>query len=178
MAGLRELVDRVLPNESLLPGLKIGSRWPVFSIRLQGDDDAVGVALDAFRDWPKGRKRCDAVFLCLPENAAQFIVVLVELKGGHVEKALNQLRETSSLLCKRREDHFGVHADVSVLQSFRRLAAGGHGRRVLGYIVAKQGLSLRQDEKSRLRRDFGITVRLTRRAEGLTCADLVSNFAA
>ncbi len=176
MAGLRDLVESILPEECLLSGLRIAGKGRVFSIRLQGRDDAVGVALDAFRDWPQGRKRCDALFLCLPDGARQFVLVLVELKGGHVEKALNQLQETSSVLCKCREDHFGVHADEKLLQGLREIARAGHGRRVLGYVVGGRGLSLRQDERSRLHRDFGITVKIRRSGEGLTCSDLASGF--
>jgi hypothetical protein len=176
MARLRELVGSIFPEESLLPGLRLVGKGRVFSIRLQGQDDAVGVDLDAFRDWPKERKRCDGLFLCLPGGARQFIVVLVELKGGHVEKALNQLQATSSVLCKHREDTFRLHADEGLLQIYHGLASAGHGRRVLGYIVARQGLNLKQDERSRLRRDFGITVKIRRSVEGLTCTELASGF--
>lgn len=166
----------IFPAESVLPGLKLDHKGRVFSIRLQGRDDAMGLDLDAFTDWPKERKRCDGLFLCLPEGSSRFIVVLVELKGGHVEKALTQLRETVSVLCKRREDHHGVHSDANLIRGFRKIAPEGHGKRLLGCIVASKGLSLRQDERSRLQRDFGITVKIRRSAQGLNCTDLASGF--
>jgi hypothetical protein len=100
----------------------------------------------------------------------------VELKGGHVESALEQLQVSSAILCKRREEPLGVHDNEDLIQRFRKLAASGQGRRVLGYIVANKGLSLKQQERRRLQMDFGITVRLKRSAEGLTCAELASGF--
>jgi hypothetical protein len=98
--------------------------------------------------------------------------VLVELKGGHVGKALEQLKETSSILCKRHEDFFGIHSKNQFVQPFRKLAKSAHGNRVLGYIISNKGVNLKQDRRANLKRDFGITVRITRRGEGISRNDL------
>ena len=174
LPDLREILGSIFPSRYFLPGLKVGKgRKRVFSIRLHDLDDAVGLKLDAFENWPPDTKRCDGLFLCWPYNAGQLVVVLVELKGGHAEHAIEQIKTTSNLLCKKG-DFFGIHSNEALLSQILQLAGNGHGARVLAYIIAKKKLGLRQQERANLLRNYGIRIHFTDNAAGTTCQQLLA----
>lgn len=75
-----------------------------------------------------------------------FLVVLVELKGGHVQKAIEQLTSSARVLCKNSTNSLSPHNN----QLGEWIAAQrphSHTARVLGVIVAKRSLPQAQDKR-------------------------------
>jgi len=172
---LREALADLFPADSFLPGLGIGKGERVFSIRLRRQEEAVGIKLDDVCEWPLGRKRCDGLFVGVLSPAERFLVILVELKGNHVARAIEQIKETALILCKQPDDMFGVHSKWQTIAGFRRLLGPGHSAHVIGFVIATRALNLKQVERVILRRDYGLTVKFARKAEGMALRDMTSS---
>jgi len=84
-------------------------------------------------------------------GAGRRLLLLVELKGQDFGKALAQIESTLQLLCKRSADR-GIHTGA-------HLAAPGHDT-VKAYVVLSRGkgVPLRQRERERIRRRYGVIV--------------------
>lgn len=173
MSALKNTLAHIFPASCFLSGLKVSKGQRVFSIRLGKLDDAVGLELDAIDRWPAETKRCDGLFLCAPAGTSQLVVVLVELKGGHVQHAIEQIKATSNLFCNKK-DVFGIHADSKLLHQMRQLGRAEHGARVLGYIVGKKKLALRQQETASLLKKHRIKIHFTGHASAISCQEILS----
>ncbi len=157
MPGVRSLLTQVFGKQSLLAGLTLRKKGRSFGIKRIEQADLAGVDLDLCRNWPAGRQRADGLFLCLPANATQFLVVLVELKGGHVEEAVKQVRTTATVL--RRGPGIDIHGGPACL-SLSDHGNLGHEGRVLGVIVSQGGLPAEQSKRKQLLTEEGPTIKI------------------
>lgn len=163
MPGLRSVMAKLFPESSLLDGSSVGPKGTRFSIQLNSGEEAVGINLDRLENWPSGRKRCDALFVCTRKDADDFVVVLVELKGSHTEKAIEQIRTSKEILCRTSEYFPGVHCP-SAAEEMKAFGRQHQRTTVLGLIVSTRSPSLRQPEKKKLQN----SVRLRSRKPGHT----------
>ncbi len=150
MTDLRSVMAKLFPESSLLNGSSIGQKGTRFSIQLNSGEEAVGINLDLLDDWPVDCKRCDAVFVCTRKDADDFVVVLVELKGGHTEKAMEQIRTSQEILCRKSEYFPGVHCRSTAEEMKALGRQHAHRTTVLGLIVSRRSLPLRELEKKKL----------------------------
>lgn len=158
MGWLRDALATVVPKQDFLRGLSLQEHGKEFSIRVTSGQDAVGLRLDGGRLGGGRGKSCDAVFVLHDSSRDAALVVLVELKGRDTKKALRQIRESFDRLCARNPDN-AVHAHPVVGRFRQRLPKGtGHRERVLGVVVARHGLSLRQQDRARNARDGLVVV--------------------
>jgi hypothetical protein len=173
---LRNVLGAVLPKEAFLDTPSISSGGRTFSLTHSATrgEEVLGVNLDGFQSWPAERKRCDALFACVLPSRDHVILTLVELKGGHIERAMEQIKATSQVLCKRPSDSFEVHSPT-LCTRLRKLGLIGHRGLILGIIVAKRGLPLAQREKASLRKHHRIVLRISSggRVE-LACGELAA----
>lgn len=172
MRALKTALESVFPSICLLPGTRIGEKGRIFSIRKQKQEQIIGLGLESIASWPAGRKRCDGAFICVTPERKDFMVVFVELKGGHREKALEQIRETRGVMCRGSSEFPSLHSEK---QSgvFRSAGLTNHGKSLLGIVVGRRSLALKQRERADLRKNYGIKIKfITGSAKSISSAEL------
>ncbi len=173
MKDLKSILLQFFPEEAFLKSPKKKEKGRAFSIKPEKGEAAVGIDLEAIDHWPQNEKRCDALFLCWLPERNEFLIVLVELKGNHREKALEQIRETRQILCRGTGSRFkSIHA-AEQLAEFRSCGIEGHGKRLLGIIIGKKSLPIKAKEKADLYRKTGIIIQYkTGGMTGISCREL------
>ncbi len=176
MPTLRKVLEPVFPEESFLDGLRLHKHGRRFSIKKSRSEQAVGIDLDKCGQWLSGKKKGDGLFVCLPPDSKSFLVVIVELKGGHLERAIDQLSDTTDVLCSGPDKPLPTHSE-SVGNNLGESYKQGHTGRVLGVVVGRGGLPAEQFKKKMTRKRTGlkIAVRSARRVE-VTFEDLARWF--
>jgi len=172
--GLREVVESVFGAECVAKGLSITESRQTFSLKKDRNEKAIAVHLQACRSWPANTRRVDALFICLPANSQAFLIVLVELKGGNVEKGITQLSQSAKMLCKGATDSPAPHSSKlhGWLNGDR---TDGHGGHVLGVIVSRQGLPQEQQKRKAARMAQKLVIRMrTTRQLSTTMDELTS----
>lgn len=106
MESLIAATKEVFSGESVLSGLSIKEAGSRFSIEKRPTEKAFAIDLRKIANWPSGTPRADAVFVCFPEGASHFLLVLVELKSSRKEHAIAQLSASCKTLCSGSQ-----HAD-------------------------------------------------------------------
>jgi hypothetical protein len=158
LAELRRALTEVFPEECFLSGLSVKECRRVFSLRLAQGEAAIGIQLDhRAMNWPREQPRCDALFVCSVPGSNALVIVLVELKGSDVERALDQIISSANALCKRANAERSPHTE-SVKDEVTSLGKTGHGHAVLGVIVPKRGGQLDRRRKSKIWKDGRIEV--------------------
>lgn len=152
------------------PGTVLAEQGRVFSLRPEKGEYAVFLRPEKCPEWPKEGKKCDGVILCAHQDDPEFMVVLVELKGGHVGHALDQLESTCRDLCSKG-------ATLGIKHQIWKQSLGtqglGHSRRVFGIILGKKGISQRQDRIKKLNNTLGLRVRpMTGNFQGKSIGEL------
>jgi len=137
MNVLQKALETFLPRECILRGSSVSEKGRSFVIRKNRGDKVVGARIKGI----EGKKTCDAVFLCRKAGMKSLGVVLVELKGGNVSRAVKQISDTASWLCRKGGEPHNL---------VEKSGLGGHGGRVNAFIVARKGLQQKQIEKARL----------------------------
>ena len=174
-ADLDGALGEAFGPSSLLSATSVGEKGNRFSVRVGPDDVVAGVRLVPPTD-PTGRtlSACDAAFLVATQTSPTPLVVLVELKGSHVDHAVDQIEASFERLCKRRggSQHPGRASVREALVGARTSRARAHARVCLGVIVSRRGaLSLRQVRRARLQKQ-GLVIRKVKDGAGLRVADL------
>ncbi|MCA1959328.1 MAG: hypothetical protein LDL33_00930 [Desulfomonile sp.] len=174
MPALRDLVEDAFGVECIATGLSITESGRTFSLQKTLDDEAVAIHLEKCRRWPDRSKRADGLFICLPANSQMFLIVLVELKGGSVEKALEQLTQSAEVLCRDSPATLSPHAGKLTLW-LTDARSRAHEGQVLGVVVGRQGLPQEQRKRkaARMAQKLIIRMRTTRRLS-TTIDDLIS----
>lgn len=177
MQRLREKLAAVFPEECFLQGTHIEEKGRIFSIRPDAGEAVIGVKLSPLRQrWPNGKGICDGLFVCVAPNCNHLIVTLVELKGSDVAKAMSQIEDSCLLLCKGANPVLEIHCD-EVSGAAMSMNRSGHGRGVLGVIVAKIGLAQNQKKKSTLWTKHKLRIWIvTGKLQGIRCAELAGKF--
>lgn len=179
MSWLRELAQDAFGRESVLTGLALKEQGNVFSLRLPRSEGvlAVGVRPDASPQLGGGRETaCDGLFLleCAPRSV--LLVVLVELKGADVAKAIKQLEATFLKLCPCHGTFHAAH----FVPAWRELTGADGALRsphpkglAIGCVVSRRrGIQLKQQDRARLAA-HGLLIRFLRDAKGLGLSDLL-----
>ena len=102
-----------------------------------------------------GEKKVDYLFWGQSVSGCK-VVMLVELKGGHFGKALQQIESTLQRLCKQA-DGKGIHTD-------NHRSSPGHDQHDTGgvraYVVLSKGRGVRQRQhaQERIRQCYGVRV--------------------
>jgi hypothetical protein len=126
-----------------------------FSIRPQEGDQIWRVKVDDCWFQSCDEKRVDYLFWAQSASGQKFIL-LVELKGQHFGKALQQIESTLQRLCKRaggRGIHTGQHRDCPGHNPHNK-----GGVRAYAVLSKGEGVPLRQRERERIRQRYGILV--------------------
>lgn len=172
MTALKAALESVFPSSCFLTGTKIGEKGRVFSIRKQKQEQIIGLGLESIPSWPAGRRRCDGAFICRTPERKDFMVVLIELKGGHREKALEQIKESRSVMCRGSSEFPALH-DEQQLSIFRSAGLTNHGKSLTGIVVGRRSLALKQRERADLRKNYGIKIKfITGGAKSIASAEL------
>ncbi len=168
MNALRDVLESFLPRKRILNGTSLSEQGRSFTIRKEIGCGVVGARLE---ELPEEGKRCDAVFLCKAARSRTFGVVLVELKGGDVNKAIKQVCETSTMICRNGGKAPGLHKPVKLVEA-RKL--GRHAGVVRAFIVARHGLTQRQLDKAKmLKKGIKLTIKSGKRLE-IGCREVVA----
>jgi hypothetical protein len=148
---------------------RIKEKGRAISLKLdQKRHDCVVLLPEKCHEWPENQKRCDGVFICGDRQKKTLLIVFAELKGGHLEKAVDQIGESCGVLCRSSSSKLNIH---------RNLEKSGfnHKEGLIGIIVAKSGISLAQDKRNRLFRQYGIKIRFVKeKFQGIIIEDLTS----
>ncbi|MBI5250013.1 MAG: hypothetical protein HY912_11010 [Desulfomonile tiedjei] len=178
MQALREQLSRIFPEECFLPGTRIEENRRVFSIKPDAGEAVIGLKLSPLANrWPENHGICDGLFVCKAQNCNHLIVTLVELKGGDVSKAMNQIRDTCHLLCKSANPVLQIHSE-DVIDAAESLNIKGHGKGALGVIVARSGLAQNQKAKKLLWDRYRLRIwSKTGKLEAINCSLLAGKFA-
>ncbi|MFO8072922.1 MAG: hypothetical protein R6V85_13700 [Polyangia bacterium] len=144
MSALRDALAAVSSDVELFGGNRIGESGRSFSIKkVRRGDEVVAALFDLGGERGNGGLRCDALFLCRAAGELRVTPVFVELKGSHTGHAVRQIKESVRHVCKNTSgSHDRLQAETT--------ANSRHGGRVLGLVVARKGLSLRQVEQKTL----------------------------
>ncbi len=170
LTELRRALTEVFPEECFLSGLSVKENQRGFSLKPAQGEAAFGIRLDRdAMNWPRQQPRCDALFICSVPDSNALVIVFVELKGGHVEKALEQIVESARALCNKANALRGTHSQP-VIDEVRSLGKAGHSSGVLGVIVSKNSLTLDQKERAKILRSDGVVLWLrTGQLSEVTC---------
>lgn len=150
MPKSKQILKQLFPQECILNKLSIGESGRSFSIRKSSADIVVAVDLRKCANWPKNKKITDGLFLCLPADSSNLLVVLVELKGADSERAIKQLNDTTEVLCSKSQFSHQPH-NSTVLETLVANWSQGHFKRVLGIVVTRRSLSLKPPQKKKAR---------------------------
>lgn len=156
--SLREAMVSNWSEECVGSRCKISEQKRSLSIKVQSPGQAVLLHPESCPEWSNEDRKCDGVLLCCSGRDQRITLVLVELKGGHVEKALDQLEATCRQLCAGGKTALNKHR-----QWQDALGAKGlhHAGRVFGLIVGKKSLAQHQKKQSALLKGYGLRVRAT-----------------
>lgn len=154
MPKRERILRQLFPEDCILDGLRISESGRSFSIRKTAGETIIGLDLRKCANWPPCKKRTDGLFLCLSTNSRSLLVVLVELKGTDRERAMDQLNDTAETLCSKARFSQQPHNNTV----FAVTHAEGHSKRVLGMVITRRSLSLRQQEQKKAR-GHGLTVK-------------------
>jgi len=163
---IRNALGDIFGAGHVLPGPSVREQGRGFAVQVAAREAVAGVRLDSRSFARRGRasrRCCDALFVCLPEHG-HIVPVLVELKGGHAARALSQLEAAVDILCES-----AWHERLAGLAILDRR---GHERTVLGVVVARRGISLRQAERNALRSRGLVVVIRSARSVRTTCEEL------
>jgi hypothetical protein len=165
---LRSVMAKLFPEASILKNPGIKEKGRSFSIRLNEGQEAFGIDLEKLADWPRDRKRCDVLFVCSMPDRADFMVVLVELKGSDTGHAIDQIEESRKTLCKGSAEFSDTHCPATVAAVRASGMTGGHNRMVVGVIVTGQGLPQRLLERKKLHKSVRLKLEKKKyRADGV-----------
>ncbi len=153
--NLRSLIKDYWEDGCIDPGHRLAQSGRVFSLRPAEGEEAVIIRPEACSEWPKDVKKCDGVVLSRPRDEKTFSVVLVELKGGHVENALSQLETTCRTLCVESNARTNKHGVLK--QKINRMG-WKHPRMVYGIIIGKKSIAQRQLRLKKLLHGLGLRV--------------------
>lgn len=156
MKRLNETVANLFSRDAMLrrPGVKESGRG--FLVTPRTGDTVVGFRPEAVAAWPDETPRCDAVFLCRNDGGEEFRVILVELKGGHVNRAITQLATTHDFLCRSKNQPSAHAPDAK--NRFREIGFR-HYPTVLGLVICRSGIQLKQQQRKALLKK-GLHVRI------------------
>jgi hypothetical protein len=172
---LRPLLEKVFPAACFLPGLRVEENQRVFSIKPAHDEDAIGIQIDhAAMNWPPEQSRCDALFVCSTPDHESLAMVFVELKGGDVKKALDQILNSVRALCKGPNPVRKAHT-APVIDAVRSLHKQGHGNGIVGVIVSRRSIPNYPQERKRLRKQGIIVWMKTAQLRDVTCRELAEH---
>lgn len=172
LSELRRSLEEVFPKACFLPGLTVGQNQRVFSIKLGRGEAAIGIQIDhEAMDWPRDQRRCDALFVCSVPDFNAPIIVLVELKGGHVEKALDQIEESVTALCRRETAVADVH-NRKIVDELKKLGKTDHKGNVLGIIVSKKSIPIDPQRTKKYRKKGIVLWPKTGMFRGVSCRQL------
>ncbi|WP_045218500.1 hypothetical protein [Desulfonatronum thioautotrophicum] len=152
---LRQVMEEHWEQGCVSPRTVLAEQGRVFSLRPAKGEYAVFLQPEKCPEWPKEGKKCDGVILYAHQDDPEFMIVLVELKGGHVGHALDQLESTCRDLCAKGTTLEFKH---QIWKTSLGTEGFGHSRRVFGIILGK-GISLRQDRIKKLNNTLGLRVR-------------------
>ncbi len=166
-----DIIRKTWSKKCLSSDPRIKEKGRTFSLKLnQEKHDCVVFLPEKCHEWPENQKRCDGVFICGDRQKKTLLIVFAELKGGHLEKAVNQIGESCDVLCRNSSSKLNIH---------RSLEKSGfsHKDGLIGVIVAKSGISLAQDKRNRLFKQYGLKIRFVKeKFQGITLEKLASQF--
>lgn len=151
------MVDIIAELQAMLPAGCVEKKSGVsekgisFSIGKTRQEQVARISMDSLRPHlglAKGERITDSVFVCTPSSAPQtLLIVMVELKGSDVGHAISQIEETAARLCKGSNRKPDMHTSKELRKEFPL----GHGKRILGLVISRQGLSTRATMKAKLK---------------------------
>lgn len=153
--SLHELLEVHWEDGCIDSGHRLAESGRVFSLRPADGEEAVFIRPEACPEWPQGTKKCDAVVISRSRDEKTFSVVLVELKGGHVENALNQIEITCRAMCLNSNARTNKHG---FLKNKLNQMGWKHSGRVYGIIIGKKSIAQRQQHFKKLLQSLGLRV--------------------
>lgn len=157
-ANLRDIMHKHWSQGCVDPKYRVSEKSKTFSIKLQPPGQAVLLRPEQCPEWPQEGRKCDGILVCHNGKEQRMTLVLVELKGGHMEKALQQLETACGYLCARGRSSLNKHNEWK-----NTLGEYGlhHAKRIYGLIVGKKSLAQHQRKLSALRKKYGLKIRAT-----------------
>jgi len=154
VTALEQLLNRVLPSMPPLSGCSVKEEGKVFSLRLREGQECAGVHTAPSARGTKGAhqsERCDALFLVRDCARLRPLLMLVELKGGHTRKAIDQLESTFQWLCGATS---GIHGNDAIARHWAKAFGENtpHERPVIGIVISPKRLQLKPTRREQLHR--------------------------
>jgi hypothetical protein len=159
--------------DCFLPGTSVKEKGKTFSIQPRNGEQVVGLRVDGCLLADTGVPKCDAIFFLFDAAQGRLLIILVELKGGDVAHALDQLVSTRHFLVKATGCGWEEHKKkLAPLFSDVGKSRPSHNGSVLGVVVGPKGLPQIQQKKLKSLTTYGIRYKPAKRANNLLCQDL------
>jgi hypothetical protein len=142
-----------IPEECISRNSSAAEHGRSFAIQRRKGDKVWCIKLDDCWWRDSTAKKVDYLFW-VQSSSAKKAVLLIELKGKNFGAALEQVVSTLQKLCKK-SDGKGIHTGPhNASPGHDLLTEGG----VRAYVVTSGGVSQRQSERERIRKQYGILV--------------------
>ena len=171
--NLRQALAQVLGRgDCFLPGTSIRENNTRFSIRPQTGEDVVGIKVDGCLLGGQSGLACDAAFFVHIKAEKRLVIALVELKGGEVDHAFEQVLAVRDFFaglvgCAKTSQH-----GKPLIDALGDDSPISHGARLLGVVVSKRGIP-QPDRLKVLAHRRGVKIVIKPDATGITCSDLI-----
>lgn len=146
-----------IPKDCISRSSSAKEKKSSFSIRPQPGDEVWRVKVDDGWFSSNDGKKVDYLFWAKSKRGRK-LIVLVELKGIDLRKALQQVEATLKRLCKQSPTK-GIHTGAHRASSGHDLTRAG-GVRVVIILSSGQKVPRRQRELERLRRKYKVRVHI------------------
>jgi hypothetical protein len=142
-----------IPDACISQASSAGEGRRRFVIHLGEGDQIWRVKMDGCWLTSSDEKKVDYLFWGSSASGRK-VILLVELKGKHFGRALEQVKSTLQRICKRADGR-GIHTGAHQESPGHNLSEG-----VLAYVVLSKGKGVpqRQRERERIRQCYGVRV--------------------
>jgi len=166
------LADLLGRDDCFIAGTKIEECGKTFSIRPQAGEEVVGIRMDGCQLTAQSGPACDAAFFVHIKSQKRLVIVLVELKGGEIARAFEQLIAGRNLFatlvgCAATTEH-----GKPLIDALGSGAPIDHGAKLLGVVASKRGIP-QPDRLKILAHRQGIKIVIKEKTTGISCSDLI-----
>ena len=97
-----QIIRDAFARQAVVNGSALREKGRVFSLQVDcAREFCIIIKPDLCPSWPDDKRRCDGILIAYRNGWDDLVVVFIELKGGHIEKALRQIESSCEVMCKK-----------------------------------------------------------------------------
>lgn len=169
---MKKEIKSIFGENCIIDGSTVEENGRVFSVKKRRGDNVVVIKVDGCLVSSSRSKKCDGLVFAWNNKSKVFCVVMVELKGSDVRRAVSQIRSTAEYLRSITKCRSSQHK-MEISSLCGKELGRDHNGKVYGAIVSDRKIPQLQAEKVRMKKDFGVVLKLVHQSKGLTVNKLL-----